>query len=75
MLTGYASLTRIGRVRRTVQRAECNYSYAHPAMVPLIGIGNFVLRAPAASREQAATRLIAPTSRGPDGCTAWRPRC
>lgn len=70
-LAGYSTLARVGTVRRTAQRRECSYDYAHAALVPVLGVGNVVLRASAARREDAAVglqslilRLLATTAPG-----------
>lgn len=70
-LSGYGTLTRVGTVRRTAKRKECSYSYSHPALVPVLGVGNVVLRSPTALREVAAVglqslilRLLATTTPG-----------
>lgn len=70
-LSGYSTLARVGTVRRVAQRKECSFAYAHPALVPVLGVGNVVFRTPTALREAAAAgmqslilRLLATTMTG-----------
>lgn len=70
-LPGYTSFLRVGTAHRDATQGLDSYSYAHPALVPLLGRGNLILRSPAKCRQEAVQslqsamlRLLATTAPG-----------